>query len=309
MRKKIIVEISEGLGNQMFMYAHAYSLSKNLDYDLLIDDKSGYSKKKNLLRSHQRYMLDNFNLNGNIADSSLIYDTILKRFKKKLKLLADIFSKKKSFVIEKNKRKNQKKVVESFINIDKTKVKNNLYIQGNFENHFYFNKYRSDLCRIFVPKKNVINENNPLINKIRNSNSISLHIRRNRFSDQGKIQTSENLSKSYDFTENIINYINNSIDFINSRVQNPEYFIWSNNHDNIIPLLSKIQTKNYTLINNDVISDFNLFRYCKHFIVGPSSYHWWGAWLNQNPGKICIRPSGINPSNNKKFWPDNWISI
>ena len=309
MRKKIIVEISEGLGNQMFMYAHAYSLSKNLDYDLLIDDKSGYSKKKNLLRSHQRYMLDNFNLNGNIADSSLIYDTILKRFKKKLKLLADIFSKKKSFVIEKNKRKNQKKVVESFINIDKTKVKNNLYIQGNFENHFYFNKYRSDLCRIFVPKKNVINENNPLINKIRNSNSISLHIRRNRFSDQGKIQTSENLSKSYDFTENIINYINNSIDFINSRVQNPEYVIWSNNHDNIIPLLSKIQTKNYTLINNDVISDFNLFRYCKHFIVGPSSYHWWGAWLNQNPGKICIRPSGINPSNNKKFWPDNWISI
>ena len=309
MRKKIIVEISEGLGNQIFMYAHAYSLSKNLDYDVLIDDKSGDSKKKNLLRSHQRYMLDNFNLNGNIADSSLIYDTILKRFKKKLKLLADIFSKKKSFVIEKNKRKNQKKVVESFINIDKTKVKNNLYIQGNFENHFYFNKYRSDLCRIFVPKKNVINENNPLINKIRNSNSISLHIRRNRFSDQGKIQTSENLSKSYDFTENIINYINNSIDFINSRVQNPEYFIWSNNHDNIIPLLSKIQTKNYTLINNDVISDFNLFRYCKHFIVGPSSYHWWGAWLNQNPGKICIRPSGINPSNNKKFWPDNWISI
>ena len=35
MRKKIIVEISEGLGNQMFMYAHAYSLSKNLDYLIL----------------------------------------------------------------------------------------------------------------------------------------------------------------------------------------------------------------------------------------------------------------------------------
>ena len=29
MNNKLIVEISEGLGNQIFMYAHAYSLSKN----------------------------------------------------------------------------------------------------------------------------------------------------------------------------------------------------------------------------------------------------------------------------------------
>ena len=58
-----------------------------------------------------------------------------------------------------------------------------------------------------------------------------------------------------------------------------------------------------------IINDFNLFRYCKHFIVGPSSFHWWGAWLNNNPDKICIRPSKINPSNNKNFWPEDWMSI
>ena len=38
MTKKIIVEISEGLGNQLFMYAHAYSLSRKLGYDLFIDN-------------------------------------------------------------------------------------------------------------------------------------------------------------------------------------------------------------------------------------------------------------------------------
>ena len=48
MTKKLIVEISEGLGNQMFMYANAYALSKQLNYNLIIDDKSGYSKNKNL---------------------------------------------------------------------------------------------------------------------------------------------------------------------------------------------------------------------------------------------------------------------
>ena len=309
MNKKLIVEIAEGLGNQIFMYAHAYSLSKELDYALFIDNKSGYSKRKNLLRSHQKYMLGNFNLYGNIADNNMIYDTNFKRFQKKLKLFFDIFSKKKSFIIEKKTQIKNKKFVQPFINIDKTKINNNLYVQGNFENYNYFNKYRSELCRIFVPKKEVINENNSLINRIKSSNSVSLHIRRNRFSDQVKSKTSKNIKKSDIFTENIINYINNSIDFINSKVQNPEYFIWSNNHDNIVPLLNKINAKNYTLINNDVINDFNLFRYCKHFIVGPSSFHWWGAWLNENPDKICMRPSNINPSNNENFWPNDWISI
>ena len=101
MNKKLTVEIAEGLGNQIFMYAHAYSLSKELNYTLFIDNKSGYSKRKNLLRSHQKYMLGNFNLYGNIADNNMIYDTNFKRCQKKLKLFFDIFSKKKSFIIEK----------------------------------------------------------------------------------------------------------------------------------------------------------------------------------------------------------------
>ena len=97
MNKKLTVEIAEGLGNQIFMYAHAYSLSRELNYDLFIDNKSGYSKSKNLLRNHQKYMLNNFNLYGNIADNDMIYDTNFKRFHKKLKFFFDIFSKKKKF--------------------------------------------------------------------------------------------------------------------------------------------------------------------------------------------------------------------
>ena len=58
MKKNVIVQISEGLGNQLFMYAHAYALSKKFDRNLLIDNTSGYYKKKNLLRPHQKYMLN-----------------------------------------------------------------------------------------------------------------------------------------------------------------------------------------------------------------------------------------------------------
>ena len=35
--KKAILKISEGLGNQLFMYANAYAFSKKLNYKLFID--------------------------------------------------------------------------------------------------------------------------------------------------------------------------------------------------------------------------------------------------------------------------------
>jgi len=41
MEKKLIVRIAEGLGNQLFMYANSYALSKELDYNMYVDDKSG----------------------------------------------------------------------------------------------------------------------------------------------------------------------------------------------------------------------------------------------------------------------------
>ena len=47
MKKKIIAKISEGLGNQFFMYANAYSLSKKINYRLFISiHESGYSYSK-----------------------------------------------------------------------------------------------------------------------------------------------------------------------------------------------------------------------------------------------------------------------
>ena len=80
MTKRIIVEIAEGLGNQLFMYAHAYSMAKKLNYELFIDNQSGYSLKKNTLREHQKYMLDSFNIVENYAPNEFIYDKLLNIF-------------------------------------------------------------------------------------------------------------------------------------------------------------------------------------------------------------------------------------
>jgi len=46
MKRQLIVQISEGLGNQLFMFANAYAISRENNLDLFIDNKTGYLKKK-----------------------------------------------------------------------------------------------------------------------------------------------------------------------------------------------------------------------------------------------------------------------
>ena len=310
MSKKIIVEIAEGLGNQLFMYAHAYSMARKLNYELFIDNKSGYSFKKNTLRKHQKYMLDLFNINQNYASNELIYDKLHKKIKKKFLIFIDQFKNKKKFFKEKHIKSNNSKIVENYTNLLHTKFSDNIYVQGNFENYLYFSQFKNDLSKLFIPKNEVIKHNEKIIQKLISSNSISIHIRRKRFSDQINLtDTKKNQEKSDIFTDQIINYVNRSVNFIEKNVKKPEYFIWTNEYENFHELSEKLIIKKYHLINNNVINDFNLFQYAKHFIVGPSSFHWWGAWLNKNPNKICLRPSNLNPSNNENFWPKDWVSI
>ena len=63
----------------------------------------------------------------------------------------------------------------------------------------------------------------------------------------------------------------------------------------------------------DDIDDLWLMSMCSHNIIANSTFSWWGAWLNQNEGKIVISPSrwlgpaaGINESD---IIPDGWIKI
>ena len=70
MKKKIIAKISEGLGNQLFMYANSYSLSKKYNLDYYIDNLSGYYQSKHI----QKFQLDRFQLSAQKASNEYIFD-------------------------------------------------------------------------------------------------------------------------------------------------------------------------------------------------------------------------------------------
>ncbi len=308
MKKLLTVEIAEGLGNQLFMYAHAYSLSKKLNYEIQIDNTSGYYKTKNKLRDHQKYMLNYFNIEQDLAPLNYRYDNSFKRSKKKFQLLLDKFIKKKNFLIEKNIKINGKKIAQATSDFDYNNLSDSVYIQGNYEDYTNFDFLRKDLIRMFKPLNQYLTKNNQIINKLINTNSVSIHIRQNKFTEQLH-EKKDNLKilKSKIFTESLIEYVNKSVSFFENNIKDPVFFIWSNDFINLEKYFNK---KKFVFVTgNDSINDFNLFSYAKHFIVGGSTFHWWGAYLNENPHKICVYPSNINPSGNNNFYPTYWKKI
>jgi hypothetical protein len=310
MKKKIIVKISEGLGNQLFMYAHAYYLSKKMNRNLLIDDTSGFFQNKNKLRG-QKYLLNRFKINLNYANEYDRFDTNYKRFIKKIYVYLDKFKKNKSFLSEFIIKKNEIKIATTHGILNDMNFSEKLFIEGNFENPNYFNFYQKNLVKKFQINENFLNDNSKIIDKLSNTNSVSIHVRQKRFSDQKfKKNVVLNDLKSSKFTDETLKYIAKSIIFFKKKLLNPSFFIWSNDFDNLESLFSNYTDEKLTFIKgNDDINDFHLFKFAKHFIVGPSTFHWWGAWINENSEKICLCPKNLNPSNNENFWPEDWIKV
>ena len=144
MKKKIIVKISEGLGNQLFMYANAFSLSKKNNLEFYIDPFSGYFKRKHAYK----YYLNRFQITSKLATSEYIFANYFKHTLKKLLIFFDNFKKYKKFVFEKKSKNKECK----YNPLDLSLTSNNFYLYGNFESEKYFLNYRDELLNEFKIK-------------------------------------------------------------------------------------------------------------------------------------------------------------
>ena len=91
MQNKLIARIANGLGNQLFMYASSYSISKKIGKDLELDDESGFLKEGRNLK----YELNNFNISSKITDNKYKFNTSKKNIIRKIYKKIDIFKNKK----------------------------------------------------------------------------------------------------------------------------------------------------------------------------------------------------------------------
>ncbi len=310
--KKIIIRISNELGNQMFMYASALGIANKLGMNLIIDNESAFKSKKNI----SKYGLNNFNLSSVIAPDNKKFLGIYGYLRRKILKKINPYIKNKIIFIE---PKNTEKITNYNEVIYDLKLSENVFVEGYFESEKYFASIKATIINEFKFLYETKYQKSAYFNEINKLNSVSICLRQNRFIEGIDRNNEINTKKSAKFTNEQIQYINESISYIKKIVQKPTFFIWSNDLINL-PDNAFNEKINNVIHDNEFVKnldkralDMYLISQCNHHIVIPSSFNWWGAWLSRKHNKIVCRPSDKYFTdfriNNLDFWPANWMEI
>ena len=290
----VVVKLQGGLGNQMFQYAAARSLSMRLNTEMYFD----LSWFSNIPSSDTKrwYELDCFDIDIKSIDITK-YNVISKGLGRSAKI--------KQYLKAANR-----KVLWSFESPDQkyldefSSLNGNIYLDGWFTSEKYFMSIRDQLLKDFKYKQKMSPENKKIIDKILSTNSVSLHVRR------GDYISNKGASKWHG-TSNI-EYYKDAIDLAESKIVNPIFYIFSDDiswcKKNI-----KIQTEHHYIEGNKKgADDMRLMMQCKNNIIANSTFSWWGAWLNNDVNKLVIAPkkwledSSVDTSD---IIPEGWIRI
>ena len=94
-----------------------------------------------------------------------------------------------------------------------------------------------------------------------------------------------------------VSYYIAAIEAMESKFGNAHYYLFSDKPHEAEKKIN-LPRDRITIVNNNLgdenaYADLWLMSLCDHFIIANSTFSWWGAWLNNNSNKICIRPSNL----------------
>jgi hypothetical protein len=176
-------------------------------------------------------------------------------------------------------------------------------IDGYWQTENYLIDIKDTILNDFQLKLPLRNELKEIALKISDSNSVSIHIRRGDYAQDKKTNAHHGTCS--------LEYYQEAIKLITEKIQNPIFYIFSDDIEWVKENL-KINYPKYHVEGNKGFEDMELMKNCKHNIIANSSFSWWAAWLNTNKEKIIIAPK--NWLNNPKFdtsdvVPNSWIKI
>lgn len=307
----IVLNLKDGLGNQLFEYGFAKHLQNKTGDKIVINNYFFDGKKR------RSYSLYHFKLDGETKVASkprqlLLTASYMCRLffcypKTFIKWMTSSARPKSDEIFEYSAKKGMYVHFNTFhkfnIPASKRRVK---YIYGNYENKAYIEDVLPILRNDFLIIDPPSDKNNKAAEELRNCESVCVHIRRGDYMDPKWSML------------NVCNfdYYQNGMNEIEKKIPNAKFYVFSNTHNDIEWIKENYkfrQEVNYIDLGNPDYEELRLMMNCKHFVISNSTFSWWAAVLSNAENKIVVAPKNWIANESEGDWEglyfDDWIRI
>jgi hypothetical protein len=261
----IIARVEGGLGNQLFIYAAARALALRTGSQLRLDAWNSYPRDS----FGRRYQLDDFNIAASLAEEAEVarYQPESRGFYWRRKLDRRLPFSWRSIIEERSLF--EPRLLE-------LRPRGDVYLMGYWQREEYFRDQGPALRRELTLRREPSAQNRVLGESMRQCESAFLHVRR--------IDYAHRLSAGYYAA---------ALKTLYERVRQPKLLVFGDDLEwakRELPLPEGTQFVEHNGDDRNV-EDLWLMTRCRHAIVANSSFSWWGAWLNAEPGRVVIAPA------------------
>lgn len=286
----IVTNLKGGIGNQMFQYALGRKLSLT-NKDTFKLDTSGLERANEVGDVYRPYALDAFAITASIATSEEV---------RPLKHPYGPFSRLARFW--------QTKVLQqAHVGFEPEVLEGtgDRYLDGYWQSPKYFEDIRETLLQDFTAKEPFSPLGQTLHAQMQATESVAMHVRRGDYVSNAKVRNA--------YGPCSLAYYERAIQEIQERVAVSTWFVFS---DDVAWTKANLVLPGDTVyVSGHSIRDAEellLMAACKHNIIANSTFSWWGAWLNRNPGKVVIAPLpwfDTKKDQHKDLIPSTWIRV
>lgn len=281
--------IQAGFGNQLFQYATAYALARELGQPLEVDTSFFCWYNKHHPATARQSAMELLKLDAHTTRTSC--NSRFWIYKPWFTLPFRYFP----FYVG-----GQPMVVEDIANCRQDQRylfrkigKRGATLFGFWQNTVYFDKYLLDLKRQFQPNYELHESVSQLHSEVASCESVGVHIRRGDFVGLG-------WDKGADYYLKGMTWV---------KEQKPEarFFIVTDDKQWAREQFSNRDDITIIDINTSTcdIDEFFLLSLCKHQIISESTFGWWAAYLNTNIEKMVLVPETAKG----QIFRDEWIRI
>ena len=289
MRKKVIIRLKGGIGNQLFQYAAAKRLAEINSDELIVDSVSGFIADTQYRRE---YSLGNFEISARLATPSERLEPFSKFRRRLLRSISAILpAQQRPYIYQRG--------CESNLELLTLRDPRDRYLEGYWQSEIYFKDTEAIIRKEFQIIPPIDHPNVQAYATISGQDSVALHLR--WFS-----------KKRFDDTDNLsLSYYKNATKVIEKSLRSPKYYVFSDDVAMAKSVVEKLSlTATYVDWNDsgkNAYADLWLFARCKHHIIANSTFSFWGAWLGENAASIVISPQrGFQEAHTV---PERWVKI